>query len=122
MGVLSAEWQRSAVQTHQAHGTETPVRTQNIFPDEVFRYVDDIRIGVYLKVHRREEEHGGWIELVDKVVGEVSREGRMPTAPDKHERLVLRRKMRRKKNRGKEVKWVKWLGIIVDKELSFDTH
>ena len=35
MGVLSAKWQRSAVQTHQAHGTETPVRTQNIFPDVV---------------------------------------------------------------------------------------
>ena len=33
MGVLSAEWQRSAIQTHQAHRRETPVQTQNIFPD-----------------------------------------------------------------------------------------
>ena len=33
MSVLSAEWQRSVVQTHQVHGTETLVRTQNMFPD-----------------------------------------------------------------------------------------
>ena len=44
MGVLSAEWQRSAVQTHQAYGTETPVQTQNIFPDEPARKVPDLAI------------------------------------------------------------------------------
>ena len=33
MSVLSAEWQRSAVQKNQAHGTETSVRMQKIFPN-----------------------------------------------------------------------------------------
>ena len=42
MGVLSAEWQRSAVQMHQAHGTETPVQMQNIFPD-AYKHSQDPR-------------------------------------------------------------------------------
>ena len=46
----------------------------------------------------------------------------MPTAPDKHERLVIWSSEGRKKRRGGETKWVKWLGIILDEDLSFDVH
>ena len=56
---------------------------------EVFSYVDDIHIKVYSRTHGEVEEHGGWVERVDEVMGEVSREWRMPTVPDKHERLVV---------------------------------
>ena len=59
---------------------------------------------------------------MDEVVGEVSKEWGMPTAPDKHERLVIRSSEGRKKRRGGEAKWVKWLGIILDEDLSFDDH
>ena len=88
----------------------------------MFSYVDDIHIGVYGKSHGEEEEYGGWIERVDEVMGEVSQEWGMPTASDKHERLVVRGGEGRKRKRNKEVKWVKWLGIILDEDLTFDTH
>ena len=89
---------------------------------EVFSYVDDIHIGVYGSTHGKEEEHGGWVERVDEGMGEVSRECAMLTAPDKHERLVVEEGEGRKKKSRKDVKWVKWLGIIMDEDLSFDTH
>ena len=89
---------------------------------EVFSYVDDIHIGVYGKPHRDEEEHGGWVERVDKVMAEVFEEWGMPTASDKYERLVERGGKGRKRKRNKEVNWVKWLGIILDEDLTFDTH
>ena len=90
---------------------------------EVFSYVDDIHFGVYGKTSGEEEEdHGGWVERVNEVVGEVSKEWGMPTAPDKHERLVVQWGEGLKRKRRGEVKWVKWLGIILDEDLSFDTY
>ena len=59
---------------------------------------------------------------MNEVVGEVSNEWGMPTAPDKHERLVVQGGEGRKRKRRREVKWVKWLGIMLDEDLSFDTH
>ena len=41
----------------------------------------------------------------------VAKENHLPSEKSKHEKPVLR-KQRRKKNA--EVKWVKWLGIIMD--------
>ena len=46
----------------------------------------------------------------------------MPTAPDKHEWLVIQGGEGRKKRRKGETKWVKWLRIILDEDLSFDSH
>lgn len=89
---------------------------------EVFSYVDDIHIEVYGRTHGEEEKHSGWVERVDEGMGEVFRECAMLTAPDKHERLVVDEGEGRKKKSRKEVKWVKWLGIIMDEDLSFDTH
>ena len=89
---------------------------------EVFSYVNDIHIGVYGKTHEEEEEHGGWVEKVDEVLGEMSKECGMPIAPDKHERLVVYGGEGRKRKRRREVKWVKWLGVILDEDLSFDSH
>ena len=46
----------------------------------------------------------------------------MPTAPDKYERLVIRGGEGWKKIKKGETKWVKWLGIIMDEDLSFNSH
>ena len=89
---------------------------------EVFSYVDNIHIGVYYRSLREEEEQGRWVVRVDEVMGEVSKEWGMPTAPDKHERLVIRRDEGRKKRKRGEMKSVKWVGIILDEDLSFDNH
>ena len=87
---------------------------------EVFSYVDEIYVGGYGKSREEEEEQLGWVQRVDEVVGEVFREWRMPTAPDKHERLVVGGAEGQKKKRNKGMKWVKWLGIILDEDLTFD--
>ena len=89
---------------------------------EVFSYVDDIHIGVYGRSQREEVEQGTWVERVDEVVGEVSKEWGMPTVPDKHERLVIWSGEGRKKRKRGETKWVKWLGIILHEYLSFDNQ
>ena len=89
---------------------------------ELFSYVDDIHVGVYGRSQEGVEEQGGWVERVDEVVGEVSEEWGMPTALDKHERLVIRIGEGRKKRKKGETKWVKWLGIILDEGLTFHNH
>ena len=63
----------------------------------------------------------GWRGL-DEVVGEVSKECGMLTAPDKHERLVIRSGEGRGKRKKGETNWVKWLRIILDEDLTFDNH
>ena len=89
---------------------------------EVFSYIDDIYVGVYGRSLQKGEQHGGWVERVDEVVVEVSKEWRMPTTQDTHERLVIRSDKGRKKRKGGEAKSVKSLGIILDEDLSFDNH
>ena len=52
MGVISAEWQHSAIQMHQAHGTETPVRTRNIFPNDGARIYLNLTVELRLEVEK----------------------------------------------------------------------
>lgn len=52
---------------------------------------------------------------VDKIVNWVEKEKHLPLEDSKHEKLVLGEKKRRIK---KEVKWVKWLGLIPDENLT----
>jgi len=61
----------------------------------------------------------GLLEEADGIVNRIAAENDLPLEDSKHERLVLRNK-RRKKNT--EVKWVKWLGIIMDASLTFKEH
>ena len=49
----------------------------------------------------------------------MAKENHLPLEESKHETLVLRQK-RRQKN--KDVKWVKWIGIIMHESLSFEAH
>ena len=89
---------------------------------EVFSYVDDIHVGVYARSQKVVEEQVGWVEMVDEVIGEVFKKWGMPTALDKHESQVIRNGEGRKKRKRGETKWVKWLGSILDEDLSFDYY
>jgi len=52
-------------------------------------------------------------------INRVAQENHLPLEESKHEKLVLRD---RKRNKKAEVKWVKWLGIILDESLTFEKH
>jgi len=59
------------------------------------------------------------LEEVDKIVNRIAAENHLPLKDWKHERLILQKKRRKKK---KDMKWVKWLGIIMDESLTFKEH
>ena len=59
------------------------------------------------------------LKRIDEVVNRVAKENHLHLEESKHEMLVLRKK-RRQKN--KDVQLVKWIGIIMDKSLSFKKH
>ena len=40
----------------------------------------------------------------------------------KEEKLILRKGGREKRKKNKEIERVKWLGVILDKDLEFDIH
>ena len=56
------------------------------------------------------------LKRINEVVNQVAKENHLPLEESNHETLVLRKK-RRQKN--KDVKWVKWIGIIMDESLYF---
>jgi len=59
------------------------------------------------------------LDEVDKIVIRIAAENHLPLEDSKHERLVLQKKRRKKNN---DMKWVKWLGIIMDESLTFKEH
>jgi len=59
------------------------------------------------------------LDEADKIVNRIAAENHLPLEDSKHERLILQKKRRRK---NKDVKWVKWLGIIIDESLTFKEH
>ncbi|KAF8416592.1 hypothetical protein EV426DRAFT_721715 [Tirmania nivea] len=56
---------------------------------------------------------------MEEIVKEVTREWKLPLEESKQERLIFWDKRRKK---SKDVKWVKWLGIILDENLTFENH
>ena len=59
------------------------------------------------------------IDQVDRIVNETAEEWDLPLERGKTERIIFRKKRKEKR---KDAKWVKWLGIIVDEDLLFDHH
>jgi len=59
------------------------------------------------------------LDEADKIVIRIAAENYLPLEDSKHEPLVLQKKSRRK---NKDMKWVKWLGIIIDESLIFKEH
>ena len=95
---------------------------------ELPSYVDDIHLGIYEwtgkaagtrddGLYYNEEE---LLTRASTIVKEVASECELPMEDSKEESLILRPRGQRR--RGKERKWVKWLGIILDEDLEFDVH
>jgi len=59
------------------------------------------------------------LDEADKLVNRIATENYLPLKDSKYERLVLQKKKRRK---NKDLKWVKWLGIIMDESLTCKEH
>jgi len=59
------------------------------------------------------------LDEADKIVNRIAAENYLPPEDSKHEWLILQKKRRRK---NKDVKWVKWVGIIMDESLTFKEH
>ena len=88
---------------------------------EIPSYVDDLHEGIYIwepDVAKR-CNMGAMLEEADAEVNKIAKENHLPLEDSKHEWLVLRMKRRRKHA---DVKWVKWIRIIMDERLSFDKH
>ena len=76
-------------------------------------------------MHDTQEEGQGVQELLaraDKVVKEVVEERELPLEGEKEEKLVLRKGGRKKRKKNMEVEKVKWLEVILDQDLEFDTY
>jgi len=84
-------------------------------------YVDDLHLGVSIwdRHMARGIDMDQLLENAHKIVNRIAAENHLPLKDSKHEKLVLRQKRRRK---NVEVKWVKWLGIISDENLTFKEH
>ena len=88
---------------------------------EMPSYVDDLQGGIYIC----KPDVAKWcnmevmLEEVNVEVNRIAKENHLLLEDSKHERLVLRTKKRKKST---HVKWVKWIGIIIDESLSFDKH
>jgi len=62
---------------------------------------------------------GVMLDETNVELNRIAEENHLPLKDSKHEKLVLRIK---KKKESADVKWVKWIGIIMDKSLLFDKH
>jgi len=88
---------------------------------EISSYVDDLQSGIYIWEPdvAKSCEMGEMLREADVEVDRIAAENRLPLEESKHEQLVLRMKKRR---RSADVKWVKWVGVIMDESLTFDKH
>lgn len=95
---------------------------------ELPSYVDDLHLNICVRNRHMGEASRTLgmalnmerlLERADEIMNRVAEEKDLPLEDSKHKRLVLRNKRRRAK---KDVKWVKWNGIIMDKSRSFKMH
>jgi len=91
------------------------------FDLELPSYVDDLHLGVSIweRIMAQGIKMDEVLDEADKIVNRIAAENHLPLEDSKHERLILQKKRRRK---NKDVKWVKWLGIIMDESLTFKEH
>jgi len=91
------------------------------FDLELPSYVDDLHLGVsrWERIMARGIKMDEVLDEANKIVNRIAAENHLPLEDSKHERLVLQKKSRKK---NKDVKWMKWLGIIMDESLTFKEH
>lgn len=91
-------------------------------------YVDDLHYGLYDgrstgSAEVRHERMQDLVGRVQRLVGGVAGEHRLPLATDKEESIVLKGRFGRKqRRRGVVIEQVKWLGVILDDCLDFGKH
>lgn len=88
------------------------------YNNELLSYIDDLYVNIcnWNRIHVDMEL---LLKRIDAVVYRVAKENHLPLEESKHEKLVLRKK-RRQKN--KDVRLVKWIRIIMDASLSFKEY
>jgi len=88
---------------------------------EMPSYVNDLQGGIYIwePDMTKRCNMGAMLEEANMEVNQIARENHLPLEDSKYEQLVLRTKKRKK---SADMKWVKWIGIIIDESLSFDKH
>ena len=88
---------------------------------ELPSYVDDIHAGLCIwdEIEAKTVDMDLLLTVVYVIINRVANKYNLPLEKSKHERLVLRKKRRRKNS---EVKMIKWLGIIMDESLIFKEH
>ena len=88
---------------------------------EMPSYIDDLQGGIYIwepDIAKR-CNMGAMLEKANIMVNRIAKENYRPLTDSKHEWLVLRTK---KRKQSADVKWVKWIEIIMDESLLFDKH
>ena len=97
---------------------EIVIKEVVLYENKLPSYVDKLYVNIcnWNRIHM---DMKLLLKRIDEVVNQVAKENHLPLEESKHEVLVLRKK-RRQKN--KDMKWVKWIGIIMDKSLSFQEH
>jgi len=88
---------------------------------EMPSYVDDLQGGIYIwePDMAKRCNVGAMLEEANVEVNRIAEKNHLPLEDSKHKRLVLRTKKRKK---SMNVKWIKWIRIIMDESLSFDKH
>ena len=97
---------------------EIAIREVAPYDNEIPSYIDDLHVNIcnWNRIHVDMEL---LLKRIDEVVNRIAKENHLHLKESKHETLVLSKK-RRQKN--KDVKWVKWIAIIIDESLSFKEH
>jgi len=97
------------------------VKEYTVAEVELPSYVDDIHAGLCIwdEIEAKTVDMDLLLTVVYVIINRVANKYNLPLEKSKHERLVLRKKRRRKNS---EVKMIKWLGIIMDESLIFKEH
>ena len=88
------------------------------YDNELLSYVDDLHVNI-CNWNRIYINMKLLLKRIDEVVNWVAKENHLPPEESKYEKLILRKKRRHK---NKDVKWVKWIGMIMDESLFFKEH
>ena len=97
---------------------EAVIREVALCDNELPSYVVNLHVNI-CKWNRIHVDMKLLLNRINEVVNQVAKEYHMPLEESKHETPVVRKKRRQKYN---NMKWVKWIGIIMNESLCFKEH
>ena len=97
---------------------EIVIREVAPYDNKLQSYIDDLHVNIcnWNQIHVNMEL---LLKRIDKVVNRIDKENHLPLEESKHETLMVRKK---KRQNNMDMKWVKWIVIIMDESLSFKEH